>query len=304
MLAFVLSGAGNRGPLEVGALRALFEEGLTPDFMVGTSAGALNASYIAAHGATVEATEALADIWREVDARDVYPEHLFQIAWRVTSKEPSLFSNKGMRKLITEAMPPGVETFDDLQIPLYVTATDLISSRLFLFGDDKSAPLVDAVLASASVPAIHPPVEYANLQLVDGGVVANVAASVAMDKGADVIYAINASYGGGTFPPAKGVLEVVGRSINTMVAQSLLQDIERAKADHEVDLYHLHVEAFQSLSFRDFSKTEEMLEVGYQKAKAWLAAPTPPFDVQPSATPAPAGEQVDAAMEYTPPYLR
>lgn len=43
MIAFVLSGAGNRGPLEVGALRALLEQGIVPDLMVGTSAGAINA---------------------------------------------------------------------------------------------------------------------------------------------------------------------------------------------------------------------------------------------------------------------
>ena len=51
MLAFVLSGAGNRGPLEVGALRALIEAGHQPDILVGTSAGAINASYVAAWGA-------------------------------------------------------------------------------------------------------------------------------------------------------------------------------------------------------------------------------------------------------------
>ena len=54
MLAFVLSGAGNRGPLEVGALRALIEAGHQPDMLVGTSAGAINAAYLAAWGVSLE----------------------------------------------------------------------------------------------------------------------------------------------------------------------------------------------------------------------------------------------------------
>ena len=43
MIAFVLSGAGNRGPLQVGAVRALLNQGIRPDLIVGTSAGAINA---------------------------------------------------------------------------------------------------------------------------------------------------------------------------------------------------------------------------------------------------------------------
>ena len=47
MIAFVLSGGGNRGALEAGALLALFERGIQPDILVGTSAGAMNAAFIA-----------------------------------------------------------------------------------------------------------------------------------------------------------------------------------------------------------------------------------------------------------------
>lgn len=196
MIAFVLSGAGNRGPLEVGALRALLEQGIVPDLMVGTSAGAINAGYLAVWGATIEATHNMEKMWAEVDAGDVYPENLLEIGWRIKTKANSIFTSTGMRRVLTRAFPPAVKTFGDLKLKLYTTATDLRSSRLILFGDDPKAPLLDAVMASAAIPAVHPPVNYQNLQLVDGGVVANVAASVAMDRGANVIYVINAGYGG------------------------------------------------------------------------------------------------------------
>ena len=73
MLAFVLSGAGNRGPLEVGALRALIEAGHQPDLLVGTSAGAINAAYLAAWGVSLETVDRMADLRRWVTAEIVYP---------------------------------------------------------------------------------------------------------------------------------------------------------------------------------------------------------------------------------------
>jgi NTE family protein len=303
MIAFVLSGAGNRGPLEVGALRALLEQGIVPDLLVGTSAGAINASYLAAWGATVAATHNMGKMWAEVDAGDVYAENVLEIVWRINTKANSIYTSTGMRKVLTQAFPPAVKTFGDLKLKLYTTATDLRSSRLVLFGDDPQAPLVDAVMASAAIPAIHPPVTYQNLQLVDGGVVANVAASVAMDRGADVIYVINAGYGGELVEPARGVVEVLGGTLNTMLSQSLLVDIERARRDPKIDLHHIIVAGFQDLSFRDFSKTEEMIEYGYNRAQAYLAAPVP---MLPALSAASAHEEPlpQGVTEYLPPYLR
>jgi NTE family protein len=303
MIAFVLSGAGNRGPLEVGALRALLEQGITPDLLVGTSAGAINASYLAAWGATVDATREMEKMWGGVDADLVYPENIVEIVWRIKTKSNSIFTSGGMRRILTRAFPPDVTRFGDLKIKLYTTATDLRTSRLVLFGDDPKAPLVDAVLASAAIPAIHPPVTYQNLQLVDGGVVANVAASVAMDRGATVVYVINAGYGGDKLEPAQGVVEVLGGTLNTMMSQSLLVDIDRARRDTKIDLHHIVVAGFRDLSFRDFSKTKEMVQFGYDKAKSYLAAPSPaaPLLAAAAAPPEPLPEGV---TEYIPPFLR
>lgn len=303
MIAFVLSGAGNRGPLEVGALRALLEQGIQPDLLVGTSAGAINASYLAAWGASVETTHKMEAMWASVNADDVYPEDLLQIVWRVKSKANSIFTNKGMRKMLEKALPPGVTTFGQLKIKLYTTATDLRTSRLVLFGDVAQAPIVDAVMASAAIPAVHPPVVYHDLQLVDGGVVANAAASVAMDRGANILYVINAGYGGEQIKPAEGVIEVVMNTLNTMLSQSLLEDIDRARRDPKVDLHHIHLSGFGDLSPRDFSKCSAMVKSGYDAAKAYLAVPAPAiaaFDVAPAVVePLPLG-----VTEYVPPVMR
>ena len=72
MLAFVLSGGGNRGALEVGALRVLVERGIRPEMLVGTSAGAVNAAMVASDP-TLEGMQRLVNAWREVTKYDVYP---------------------------------------------------------------------------------------------------------------------------------------------------------------------------------------------------------------------------------------
>ena len=107
-----------------------------------------------------------------VNKQTVYPGGLLSIALRVLRGRNSLFAGDGLRRLIEQSLPAGVKTFGDLQMPLFVTAADLRASKLYVFGEDPAVALVDAVTASASVPVIHPPVDYFGLQLADGGILA------------------------------------------------------------------------------------------------------------------------------------
>lgn len=300
MIAFVLSGAGNRGPLQVGAVRALLEVGIVPDMIVGTSAGALNGSVLAAHGPSIAVTGQMERLWATAKADDIYPEGILEILWRLKSKANSIFTSDGMRKLLTRAMPPGVTTFGQCKTQLYTTATDLRSNRLYVFGDKGNAPLLDAVQASATIPAIHPPISYTDAQLVDGGVVANVPVSVAIDRGATTLYVVNAGYNEEIMAPAQGVLEVLMRTLSAMLSQNIIQDIARAKADDTVDMHHIPVRVDKNLSFFDFSYTKEMVALGYAAAKNYLADPAPMIPMLPSAAP---GLEIPGATPFVPPYL-
>lgn len=302
MIAFVLSGAGSRGPLQVGAMAALMEVGIQPAFIVGTSAGALNGAFVAARGLSPATLRAIHAQWQQVNARTLYPGNVVSSAWRLLRGKPSLYLSSGLRKMIGAGLPDGVTIFGDLQLPLYVTSVDLLSNRLFVFGEDRSVPLVDAVLASVTVPIVHPPVDYHGLQLVDGGVLANVAASVAMDKQATRIYVINAGYGGTPERPIQGILDVANQTLTTMMAQTLLRDLARAQADDAIDLHHIHIPLFRDVSFRDFSRTDEMVQAGYDAARAYLAAPRPQVVAPPPSRPD-LGETVRGAREFIPPYL-
>ncbi len=302
MIAFVLSGAGSRGPLQIGAMAALMEVGIQPAFIVGTSAGALNGAFVAAGGLSAATLRGMHAQWQKVNAATLYPGNVVTAAWRFMSGRSSLYASSGLRKLIAAGLPERITTFGDLQIPLYVTSVDLLSNRLFVFGEDRSVELVEAILASVTVPIMHPPVNYHGLQLVDGGVLANVAASVAMDKQATRVYVINAGYGGVPEKPMQSVLDVANHTLTTMMAQALLRDLARAQADDAIDLHHIHLPLFRDVSFRDFSRTDEMVKAGYDATRAYLAAPRPQV-VAPTPKRPDLGETVRGAREFIPPYL-
>jgi NTE family protein len=74
--AFVLSGGAGLGALQAGMLRALYEEGITAELLVGTSAGALNAGFVASRPQTAATARELARIWRELRREDVFPVNM------------------------------------------------------------------------------------------------------------------------------------------------------------------------------------------------------------------------------------
>src|SRR5512133_3697932 len=69
--AFVLSGGASLGAAQAGMLQALYERGIVPDILVGTSAGALNAAYIASRPQTVTTARELGRIWRGLQREDI-----------------------------------------------------------------------------------------------------------------------------------------------------------------------------------------------------------------------------------------
>jgi len=71
--AFALSGGASLGAIQVGMLRALYERGIAPDLIVGTSAGAMNGAFIASRPQTVATADALATVWRDLRRGQVFP---------------------------------------------------------------------------------------------------------------------------------------------------------------------------------------------------------------------------------------
>jgi len=275
MLAFVLSGGGNRGALEVGALQALFEHGIRPQMLVGTSAGAMNAAYVAANP-TLEGVQKLAELWLKIAKEDVYPGNHLTMAWRLLTGQDSLFPNKNLKRFIEAHMPPGIRRFLDIRdVKLYVVATNLNTGQIQVFGDDPSTPLLDALMASGALPPYFPPWSYEGWQYIDGAAVANLPLGVALDRGATEIYAIHVAGSERREPYIRGLRSIASQSLAAMLSQQLERELERAAARADVTVHYIKLEAFQDLPFWDFDHAAEMIEEGRRAMEEYLHSPKP-----------------------------
>ena len=124
--AFVLAGGGNQAVCQVGMLKALFERDIVPDVLVGTSAGACNASVIA-NMPNLAGVERLVETWASLRGEEVFPGGRLSRAWNLLTRDDHLFDNEGLRALIAKGDTP--KTFDQLKVPLRVVACDLDTGR-------------------------------------------------------------------------------------------------------------------------------------------------------------------------------
>jgi len=304
MIAFVFSGGGSRGAMEAGGVRALYEAGIRPDIVVGSSAGAMNAAFLAADPSP-QGAERLCAIWQQATNREIIPGGLLRKAWRLIGGKPSIFAQEPLRDFVQRHIPPGIKTFGDLppDIRLYITAANLQTGALYLFGEDPAAPLLDAVLASSAFPGGFPPVVYGRWQYTDGGVIANVPIGVALDKGATTVYALDVAYTGGVYGPARDILSILLRVVSIMLHHDLLAELAYARQQPGVTVHHIIIRGVPSAGDFDFDHGEEMVRVGYETVKEYLAglaadAPPPPPPRQEAAPPPP------GARLWLPPWQR
>ncbi|MEV6651929.1 patatin-like phospholipase family protein [Streptomyces sp. NPDC051219] len=169
-MAGVVGAGGVLGAAHVGIGRALEQRGFVPDMIIGTSVGALNGAIAAAH--PDRAAPWLDDMWTRLRRREVYPLGYL-------SSRASIFTDRGLRRLIAQSGLPS--RIEQLAVPFTAVAMDLVTGAPALLdhGD-----LESALLASAAVPGILPPVDREGRTLVDGGVIAYVPVLAALQAGA------------------------------------------------------------------------------------------------------------------------
>ena len=266
--AFVLSGGGNRGALEAGALLALFERGIIPEMLVGTSAGAVNAAALALDP-TLAGAQQVAALWKTIRKDDIFPGNFFTYAWRFLTGADSLSPNDNIRRLIETHLPPSVRTFGDLHgVELYTTTANINTAEIFVFGEDKSASLVDAVMASAAASLALPPIVFDGWQFVDGAVCADVPISIAMQKGASDIYAIYVGTGAMPQRNIHGMLSLVQRAVAVSIYQQLLEDFEDVWQNPQVRLHFVPIMSLPEIS--DFDHAQQFIDEGKRVMQAYL----------------------------------
>lgn len=221
MKAFVLSGGGNLGASQVGAVLALMERGIEPDLLVGTSAGAINAAYLAGDPGIAGAGR-LAEIWTSIRTRDVF--RLPLKPWHLLShlRGDALYHNDGLRRLLEDSLP--YANIESATLRLRIVATDFETGGAVAL---HTGPVVDAVLASSALPGLFPPVEIAGRLHIDGGIADNVPISPAVGAGAREVYVIRTGFDCPVNAGRLRAMDVLWRSIGLLLNRTLADDVRR-----------------------------------------------------------------------------
>src|SRR3954452_5625530 len=188
-VAFVLSGGGSLGAVQVGMVHALYERGIRPDLIVGTSAGAINGAFLAARPPTTATAIALAQQWRATRRGDVFPLRPLAGLRGFVGSNNHLVPATGLQRLVGNHI--GHARLEDLPIPLHIVAVDVLTGEELLLSAGSAA---DAVMASSAIPGVLPPAPWGQRLLMDGGVANNTPISHAVALGAREIYVLPAGH--------------------------------------------------------------------------------------------------------------
>ena len=273
MVAFVLSGGGNRGALEVGGLQVLLERGVHPDMLVGASAGALNAAFLASNPTPV-GTQRLAETWKRVTKESVYPGNYWSVLRRLLRNGESLYSNANFRRFLQRYLRAiRLEHFGDITsgARLYVVAARLDTGSAHVFGDDPNDLLLDALMASTALPPFHPPWQCNGTAYVDGGMASNVPVCIAAERGAQEIYALHVTTAPQPSTRLRGVVAISAHALQVLLERQMRCELQIASELPNVRLHYIPFTAYAELPLWDFSHTPEMIAQGRAIMEAYLA---------------------------------
>ncbi|WP_423839836.1 patatin-like phospholipase family protein [Vibrio mytili] len=277
-IAVVLAGGGAKGAAHIGVLKALEEMNVPVDIVTGTSMGA----YVGGLYATGMSADEIESFIYSIDWNSGYRDRVDRSQRRVRDKvyedRYQITTDLGVRFGEIRA-PTGVvqgqnmlrilrettgnlgrfDSFDVLAIPYRSVATDILDLEEVVIGNGY---LVDAMMASMSVPGALPPYYLNGHMLVDGGVVNNMPVDVARAMGADVVIAVDISTDYKTKEDFTGLFTVADQLSNYLVRRSTQQQREELK---EQDIYiRPNVGAMETV---DFDKMPSAFQSGYDITK-------------------------------------
>lgn len=180
--AFVLGGGGKWGSVQVGMLAALVDAGVRADLIVGCSIGAINGAAFAARP-DADGVARLREVWTDVAAGGAFA--IVPRSWHALRARRSLGDPAALRRLVEHAVP--ARHFGDLVTPFECVAASIEDAGERWFS---SGPLVDPLIASASVPGLFPPVEIDGRHHYDGGLVNSIPLDRAVADGATRLFVL------------------------------------------------------------------------------------------------------------------
>lgn len=264
-VAFVFSGGGPLGALQVGTLKALFEYGVRPDLVVGTSVGSLNAAFVA-FDPTLRGLQRLEDLWRGIQDYRLFPGARSPATWaKFIVKGDRVFDNDSLRRVVEERF--GAVSIESAQIPLGIVTTELQTGTERTF---TSGPIIEPLLASCAMPGIYPPVAIDGMSYIDGGVANSVPVAPAIEMGARTVYVLNSTSQGTQNRPLVRPLDYLLHAFTLARTQRLA--IEQSIYADKVRLISLPVVRLDRyVSFVSLEHTDYLIDSAYRQTKSFLS---------------------------------
>ncbi len=248
-------------------LHALLERGITPDLIVGTSVGALNGVAIAADP-SLDTVKKLRKAWTELGRDRVFASP-FGGAGNLVRKGTHLHSNKNLEAMIERLLP--VERFEDLKVPFQCVAASVERAAEHWFDE---GPITPAILASAAVPGLLPPVEIDGEHFLDGGLVNSIPIDRAVLLGANELYILQVGRIERPLTAPKNLLQVatvafeIGRRHRFARDMATLPDgvVGHVLPTGEEDL----PTGLRQLKYRDFTHVAKRIDAAHAAAGRYL----------------------------------
>lgn len=279
-VALVLSGGGARGTAQVGVLKALIENNIIPDLIVGTSFGSIVGGLFAS-GYTVDQLDSIITKtnWDEIISVTTEKRRTNLFVDQKITEDRSILAleldglniviptsiSRGqnlvnfLNQLIIQAPIHQKKNFDELLIPFRAVCTDLFTGKPVVLSD---GDLGEAMRASSSVSFLLSPIERDSFLLADGGLVANIPVRIAKQLGADIVIAVN------TTSPLRGEEELkfpwyLADQVVSIPLKTI-EELDKREADFVITPQINHLAT-------NFSGLDSLIEIGYQEAKNYIA---------------------------------
>jgi len=263
-VAFVFQGGGSLSAPQVGMLRALAEAGITPDFVIGSSAGALNAVAYASDP-TESGLRRLENLWLTLRRRSVAGISARTLVRAIVGRGDGLFDAAPLEQLLRTDLV--ASDLDRTRIRSHVVATDLLTGEPVVMSTGDTA---SALLASSAFPGIYAPVSRGGLRLIDGGVSADIPILQAEALGATASYVLPAAGSDDSVAPLRGPLAMAYHALGQILESTALRDSRAAHGE----VHLLPAAVSTATNPLDFRETHRLIADGYELASGWLATST------------------------------
>ncbi|MGH7687949.1 MAG: patatin-like phospholipase family protein [Candidatus Dormibacteria bacterium] len=275
-VAFVLGGGGHLGAYQVGMLRALLERDIAPDLVLGTSIGAINGAVAAAQpgpGAIDEMTR----VWQDVAGSDMLGGSVLRQITTLARTGTHLHSAGPLRSLLQRFL--GDACIEDLPVRFQCVAASIERASEHWF---ERGSVVDAVLASCSVPGALPPMRIGQEHFIDGGIVNSIPVGRAVALGATTIYVLQVGRVDSVLRPPRYPWEVGLIAFEVARRHRYMHDLATVPDTVSVHVLPTGVNRpprfndWQNFRYRDFKQTSARIDQAYRASGVYLDGVTAP----------------------------